>query len=106
MHARLKRDSSNFDICKARLERIKMRAYFLEDLLNSRREHIANPGAEKSIKWSFEPPSSARTFDWYNEYRPWLMRISLVPLNSRFSNVMPTIVAGFRGGQSERQGGP
>jgi len=80
LHARLKRDSSNFDICKARLERIKMRAYFLEDLLNSRREHIANPGAEKSIKWSFEPPSSARTFDWYNEYRPWLMRISSIML--------------------------
>ena len=80
LHQRIKADSSNFEICKARLERIKMRAYFLEDLLASRREHIENPSAEKFIKWSFDPPSTTVQFNWYHEYRPWVMRVSSICL--------------------------
>ena len=51
LRRRLRQDASNFEICKSRLERIKLRAYFLEDIIASRREQLNNPSAEKSISW-------------------------------------------------------
>ncbi|GMH84178.1 hypothetical protein TL16_g09840 [Triparma laevis f. inornata] len=81
LRRRLRQDASNFEICKSRLERIKLRAYFLEDVIASRREHLNDPKAEKVIHWSFgEPQSTKFIFDWYHEYRPWAMRISSIIL--------------------------
>ncbi|GMI22775.1 hypothetical protein TeGR_g11457, partial [Tetraparma gracilis] len=73
LRKQLNKDASAFNISKSKIERIKTRAYYLEDLVNCR-----DTG---TIEWSFEQgEASPRMVKWMYFWRPIVLRSGSVAL--------------------------
>jgi hypothetical protein len=84
LRKRLRGDASNFNICKNRIERIKTKAYFFEDLLEARRGYqLDNDGGRGRpvIEWSFGMgESSTREYWWHIKWKPRLQKLTSILL--------------------------
>jgi len=69
LRAQLNSDASAFSISKGKIERIKTRAYYLEDLVSCEGNGV--------VEWSFgQGTSSVRTAKWMYFWRPMLLKVA------------------------------